>query len=90
MTSPDQSEARWADWIEEACAALGLDPDVVDVRSILAMTKTIAHGFERPMAPVGAYILGVAVGHLQEQGRPVDLEALRVSLEATLPNGGSL
>ena len=50
------AEERWADWIEHACAALGLDPEAVDVRSILAMTKTIAHDFERPMAPVGAYI----------------------------------
>ena len=47
------------------------------------MTKQIAHGFERPMAPVGAYILGVAVGHLQEQGRPVDLDSLRRAIEAT-------
>ena len=80
-----QAQERWADWIEQACAALGLDPEAVDVRSILDMTKTIAHGFERPMAPVGAYILGLAVGRLQEQGRPVDLEALRSTIEATLP-----
>lgn len=78
-------EDRWSDWVEEVCAALGLDPEGVDVRGILAMTKTIAHGFERPMAPVGAYILGVAVGHLQEQGRPVDLDGLRQTIEATLP-----
>ena len=63
----------------------GLDPEAVDVRSILDMTKTIAHDFERPMAPVGAYVLGLAVGRLQEQGRPVDIYALRTTLEATLP-----
>ena len=60
-------------------------PEAVDVRSILDMTKTIAHDFERPMAPVGAYVLGLAVGRLQEQGRPVDLESLRSHLESTLP-----
>lgn len=85
QTDDRQAEERWADWIEQACAALGLDPEAVNVRSILAMTKTIAHGFERPMAPVGAYILGLAVGRLQEQGRPVDLEALRSTIEATVP-----
>lgn len=84
-TDDGPAEDRWADWIEHACAALGLDPEAVDVRSILAMTKTIAHDFERPMAPVGAYILGLAVGRLQEQGRPVDLESLRSHLESTLP-----
>lgn len=84
-TDDQQAQERWADWIERACAALGLDPEAVDVRSILDTTRTIAHGFERPMAPVGAYILGLAVGRLQEQGRPVDLEALRSTLEATVP-----
>ena len=85
QTEDQQAQERWADWIERACAALGLDPEAVDVRSILDMTKTIAHGFERPMAPVGAYVLGLAVGRLQEQGRPVDIYALRTTLEATLP-----
>ena len=84
-TDDGQAEERWADWIEHACAALGLDPEAVDVRSILAMTKTIAHDFERPMAPVGAYLLVLAVGRLQEQGRAVDLDSLRSHLESTLP-----
>ncbi|SMC84301.1 DUF6457 domain-containing protein [Janibacter indicus] len=84
-TDDQQAQERWADWIERACAALGLDPEAVDVRSILDTTRTIAHGVERPMAPVGAYILGLAVGRLQEQGRPVDLESLRSHLESTLP-----
>lgn len=77
--------AHWYDWIEEACAAVGIEPESVDVPGILAMTKVIAHGFERPMAPVGAYILGVAVGHLEEQGRPVDKESLREAIEETIP-----
>ncbi|GAA8844495.1 hypothetical protein DUHN55_12400 [Helicobacter pylori] len=85
QTEDQRAQERWADWIEQACAALGLDPEAVDVRSILDMTKTIAHDFERPMAPVGAYVLGLAVGRLQEQGRPVDIDALRTTLEATLP-----
>lgn len=83
MTDLEATRALWADWIEEASAAVGIDPECVDVVTIHAMTKQIAHGFERPMAPVGAYILGVAVGHLQEQGRPVDLDSLRRAIEAT-------
>ncbi|HBO53771.1 DUF6457 domain-containing protein [Janibacter terrae] len=84
MTDLETTRALWADWIEDACAAVGIDPECVDVVTIHAMTKTIAHGFERPMAPVGAYILGVAVGHLQEQGRPVDVDSLSQALEATI------
>lgn len=88
MTDFEANRARWADWIESACASVGIDPESVDVVSIHAMTKTIAHGFERPMAPVGSYILGVAVGRLQEQGRPVDLDSLKQAIEATINEHG--
>ncbi len=88
MSDATGAEALWYDWIEEACAAVGIDPESVDVPGILAMTKTIAHGFERPMAPVGAYILGVAVGRIVEQGRPVDMESMREAIEGTLPGRG--
>lgn len=84
MTGTDPTEARWFDWIEEACAAVGVEPESVDVPGVHALTRRIAHGFERPMAPVGAYILGVAVGHLEEQGRPVDLDAMRQAIESTI------
>ena len=75
---------RWADWIEDACAAVGIEPESVDVPGIHTLTRQIAHGFERPMAPVGAYILGVAVGRLHEQGRPVDLESMRRAIAGTI------
>ncbi|WP_435199349.1 DUF6457 domain-containing protein [Janibacter sp. GS2] len=84
----EATRARWADWIEAACAAVGVDPEGVDVVSIHAMTKTIAHDFERPMAPVGSFILGVAVGHLEAQGRPVDMESLRQAIEETITQQG--
>lgn len=85
MTDLEATTVQWHDWIEKACAAVGIDPESVDVPSIHMMTKLIAHGFERPMAPVGAYILGVAVGHLEAQGRPVDMESLRRAVESTIP-----
>ena len=80
------SPSHWYDWIEEACAAVGIEPESVDVRAVLALTKHVAHGFERPMAPVSSYILGVAVGHLEAQGRPVDMDSLRTAIEATIPD----
>lgn len=84
MTDHETTRELWADWIEDACAAVGIDAESVDVVTIHAMTKKIAHGFERPMAPVGSYILGVAVGYLQAQGRPVDIESLQQAIEATI------
>lgn len=87
MTGLTATDVRWYDWIEEACAAVGIEPESVDVPGIHDLTRVIAHGFERPMAPVGAYILGVAVGHLEEQGRPVDMESLRRAIKMTIPHG---
>ena len=89
MTDLSAEEARWADWIEDACAAVGIEPESVDIRGVHVLTRQIAHGFERPMAPVGAYILGVAVGCLQEQGRPVDLESMRRAIADTIRDHGT-
>lgn len=75
------AEQQWHDWIERACAAVGSDPQLVDVGEIHALTKEIAHGFSRPMAPVGAYILGLAVG---AGGCRVDRAALLTALNGTL------
>ncbi len=54
-------------WTEAVCAELGLDPSVADTRAVLELTREVAHGVDRPAAPVTAYLLGVAVG----QGRPL-------------------
>jgi hypothetical protein len=50
------------DWTAAACADLGIDPAVVDVRLILDLARDAAHQVDRPAAPVTAYVLGVAVG----------------------------
>jgi hypothetical protein len=84
MTDLNAHETRWHDWIDDACAAVGIDPENVDVPGIHVLTKQIAHGFERPMAPVGAYILGVAVGRLEAQGLPTDMDAMRQAIAATI------
>ncbi|WP_374929052.1 DUF6457 domain-containing protein [Kytococcus sedentarius] len=51
----------WRDWIAEVCAAFEIDPEVVDVRAVLDLTKDVAHGVDRPMAPVTAFVLGYAL-----------------------------
>ena len=75
MSDLAAAETQWHDWIEEACDALD-----VDAKTIHGLTKRIAHGYDRPMAPVGAFILGLAVG-----GREgADVGALRAVLESTI------
>ena len=84
MTDLAAAQVRWHDWIRDACSAVGVDPESVDVTGIHALTKDIAHDFARPMAPVGSYILGVAVGTRAARGEQVDVTALSEALRATL------
>lgn len=85
MTDLTAAEQEWHDWIADACAALEVDPAAVDVTGIHALTKDIAHGFARPMAPVGSYILGLAVGARAARGEPVDRAALAAAMRSTFP-----
>ena len=83
MTDLAAAERDWHDWIAHACVALDVDPAAVDVTGIHGLTKEIAHGFARPMAPVGSYILGLAVGARAARGEPVDQAALSEAIRAT-------
>jgi hypothetical protein len=56
-----EDRSAWRPFIERACQAVGVDAATVDEDLILELTAKIAHDGERPMAPVGAYILGLAV-----------------------------
>ena len=50
------------DWIETACAELGLDPAELAQKPVLNLARVVAHTIDRPAAPLTAYLLGVAVG----------------------------
>lgn len=50
------------DWVAAACAALGIEPKMVDDRLVLDLASVAAHQVERPAAPLTAYLLGLAVG----------------------------
>lgn len=80
MAERREHDPAWDAWIADACAAVGVDPGLVDTEVVLTMTRQIAHGFERPMAPVGAYILGLAAA-----SGDADLITLRRAIVATLP-----
>lgn len=55
-------------WTAAACAELGLRPAEVPARMVLDLARDVAHGVDRPAAPLTAFLLGVAVG----QGQPLD------------------
>ncbi|MFE1316690.1 DUF6457 domain-containing protein [Kitasatospora phosalacinea] len=47
------------DWMAAAAAELGVEL-AVDVRGLLDMTRVVAHGVERPAAPLTAFLVGYA------------------------------
>ena len=82
-----EDRSSWRPFVVKACEAVGVDPALVDEDAILTMTREIAHAGARPMAPVSAFILGIAVG------RGGDPDYLRRVLEdaasaAPLPKEG--
>lgn len=84
----DLASERWDGWISEVCARLGVDPALVDVPLVHDLTKQIAHRYERPMAPVGSYIMGIALGAaLADGGTDPDelLAGFADQIEQTLP-----
>ncbi len=80
MSDLGAAERIWHDWIVDACTAVDVAPESVNVQMIHGLTKRIAHKFERPMAPVGAFILGLALGEHPD----ADLVQLRAAIEDTM------
>ncbi|MDO5533783.1 MAG: DUF6457 domain-containing protein [Propionibacteriaceae bacterium] len=62
MKRPPIDPAPWQPWIDHVCAAVDVDPLLVDVRAIHALTGDVAAAFTRPMAPVSAHLWGLARG----------------------------
>jgi hypothetical protein len=50
------------DWTDAVCAELGLDPDDATQKTVLNLTRVVAHLVDRPAAPLTSYLLGLAVG----------------------------
>ncbi|MEU5942788.1 DUF6457 domain-containing protein [Micromonospora sp. NPDC047548] len=68
------------EWLARAAAALDLDTlSAEDTRAVLNVVREVAHGVQRPAAPLAAYLIGVAVG------RGADPTAARVAVAALVP-----
>jgi molybdopterin-guanine dinucleotide biosynthesis protein A len=63
------------DWLEAACAELGIEPADVHRDLILDVARDVAHGVARPAAPLTAYLIGFAAG----RGTPVNDAAARLT-----------
>jgi hypothetical protein len=49
-------------WTAVVSADLGLEPGTADMKAVLELARDVAHGVDRPAAPLTAYLVGVAVG----------------------------
>lgn len=89
MSDLNECEIRWHDWVERACATVGVDPQNIDIKAIHSLTKRVAHNLDRPLAPVSSYILGVAVGMAAADGAldAAARAALMDRLLTTVPKG---
>ena len=61
-------------WVMAVNQDLGLTAMPADARTILDLTKDVAHNVDRPAAPVTSYLVGIAVG----RGMALTVAAKRV------------
>ena len=73
------------EWIDEACAALGVPRDQVDLPLLLGLAGRIAHRAARPMAPVSTFLLGYALA--SGQGSPDELRRRLLAVAPERPVG---
>jgi hypothetical protein len=66
------------DWVAAVVAELGL-PGGVDVGQVLDLARDVAHGVERPAAPVTTWLAGMAVAAGAD---PADVAARITALAA--------
>jgi hypothetical protein len=62
------------DWTDAVCAELGLDPEEGTQKTVLNLTRVVAHLVDRPAAPLTSYLLGLAVG----RGQPLEETAAQL------------
>jgi hypothetical protein len=69
------------DWLDRVAEALD-EPAIApaELGALLKLTRDVAHGVERKLAPISAFLIGVAVGQRTAGGLERD-EAFRAAME---------
>lgn len=75
-------------WLDEVARALGVDPLATgDAEELLEIARDVAHGVERKVTPLAAFLLGAAMQRRVDAGtsRPEALAAAVADLRTHLP-----
>ncbi len=78
-------------WLDEVAAALGVDPLAEgDVAELLGLARDVAHGVERKVTPLAAFLLGAGVQRRVAEGasRTDAMAAAIADLRALVPAAG--
>jgi Domain of unknown function (DUF6457) len=79
---PDGGQDEWA-WLERLATALGeAVPGRAEIGAMLRMSRDVAHGVERKLAPLSTFVAGLHVGRRVAEGAARE-EALREVRDAT-------
>ena len=78
MPRPPVDQDAWQAWIDHVCAAVGVDPALVDVGAVHALSSAVAERGVRPLAPLAAHVWGLA----RATHPDADADALRTSIGA--------
>ncbi|QIM18860.1 hypothetical protein G7066_10160 [Leucobacter coleopterorum] len=67
MSNPQHLPPEALDsWLAAAAAELGLDPEAVNIATLLDVARDVAHDVARPAAPLTTFLLGIAVGRAED------------------------
>ncbi len=61
MRSVEGIETQYREWLDAVGAVAGGHLDLSTIERVLNLAKDVAHDAARPLAPVAAYALGIAV-----------------------------
>lgn len=71
-------ETPWRGWIDAVGEAVGVPTEGVHVADVHALTRVVAHELARPLAPVSAYLWGMACAAHPDRD-PADLRDVIVA-----------
>lgn len=78
----DDERMTLTEWVADLCRELALPAEEVEplLRELLDLTREVAHGVERPAAPITLLLLGLGA-----HGDPTQLPALVDRVRALIP-----